>query len=159
MTRKRAPSTEQEQPNLDAGNHAATQRPESEKVGPGHPPKEYQFRPGQSGNPDGPPRHRTHLWLWICQYMRMTAEERAKVDRAKLTAAQETAFKIVEQAIEGKGAGSERLMRYCVDREEGKAVEHLVLDNGADLSDTECEQLRSLILKNQAGKPDGRDPQ
>jgi hypothetical protein len=26
------------------------------KVGPGHPPKEYQFKPGQSGNPNGAER-------------------------------------------------------------------------------------------------------
>src|SRR6201982_673520 len=26
------------------------------KVGPGRPPKEYQFKPGQSGNPKGPKR-------------------------------------------------------------------------------------------------------
>ena len=25
------------------------------KVGPGHPPKEFQFKPGQSGNPNGRP--------------------------------------------------------------------------------------------------------
>lgn len=25
------------------------------KVGPGHPPKEFQFKPGQSGNPCGRP--------------------------------------------------------------------------------------------------------
>src|SRR5689334_9087794 len=26
---------------------------EEYRVGPGHPPREYQFKPGQSGNPDG----------------------------------------------------------------------------------------------------------
>jgi Family of unknown function (DUF5681) len=26
------------------------------KVGPGHPPKEHQFKPGQSGNPKGAKR-------------------------------------------------------------------------------------------------------
>jgi hypothetical protein len=34
-----------------------TETPEPEyKVGPGRPPKEYQFKPGQSGNPKGPKR-------------------------------------------------------------------------------------------------------
>jgi uncharacterized protein DUF5681 len=33
---------------------APTETPEPEyKVGPGHPPKEYRFKPGQSGNPKG----------------------------------------------------------------------------------------------------------
>src|ERR1700746_1472662 len=36
---------------------APTKTPEPEyKVGPGRPPKEYQFKPGQSGNPKGPKR-------------------------------------------------------------------------------------------------------
>lgn len=163
MTRKRTPPARRRTAHKaadagpDAGNLPAEQREEGDKVGPGHPPKEHQFQPGQSGNPDGPPKHRTNLWVYFTKYMAMTAGERAKVDRAKLTAAQETALKIVERAVNGKGCGFERLARYIVDREEGKAAEHLILDNGADLSDTECEELRSLILKNQAGKPDGCD--
>jgi hypothetical protein len=39
-------------------------------------------------------------------------------------------------------------MRYAVDREEGKAVEHLIVDDGNELSDDECEQLRKLIRQN-----------
>jgi hypothetical protein len=36
---------------------APTETPEPEyKVGPGHPPKEYQFKPGQSGYPQGAKR-------------------------------------------------------------------------------------------------------
>jgi len=42
------------------------------EVGPGRPPKEHQFKPGQSGNPEGPPKHRTHLWSYFCRYMAMT---------------------------------------------------------------------------------------
>ncbi len=125
------------------------------RVGPGCPPREYQFKPGESGNPSGQPKHRTNLWTYFTQYMDMTADERAKVDRTKLTAAQETALKMVEKAVKGKGCGFERLARYIVDREEGKAAEHLILDNGTDLSDDECEQLRTLIQGKQAG--DGRD--
>jgi hypothetical protein len=30
--------------------------PEEYRIGPGHPPKEYQFKPGQSGNPKGAKR-------------------------------------------------------------------------------------------------------
>jgi len=41
----------------DAAAAAATAASEQEyKVGPGHPPKEYQFKPGQSGNPKGAKR-------------------------------------------------------------------------------------------------------
>ncbi len=153
MTRKtKSPDTAP-----DSEAVAASQGPDEYKVGPGHPPKEHQFKPGQSGNPKGPPKSRTYLWKYLCDYMAMTDEERAKIDLSKLTAVQQTAFTIVESAAKGEGCKAERLMRYIVDREEGKAAEHLILDNGADLSDEECDEVRKLILQNQAGEPDGRD--
>lgn len=118
------------------------------KVGPGCPPKEYQFKPGESGNPNGQPKHRTNLWTYFTQYMAMTADERAKVDRTALTAAQETALKMVEKAVKGKGCGFERLARYIVNREEGKTAERIILGTGTDLSDVECQELRALLRGN-----------
>ena len=146
MARKRQQGNESTNAEEAAQNpdiHAVDQRDgDGYKVGPGCPPKEYQFKPGESGNPNGQPKHRTNLWVYFTQYMAMTADERAKVDRTKLTAAQETALKMVEQAVKGKGCGFERLARYIVNREEGKAAEHLILDNSTNLSHEECEQLR-----------------
>ena len=42
----------------DRRNDAFPSSPSEEeyKVGPGRPPKEYQFKPGQSGNPKGAKR-------------------------------------------------------------------------------------------------------
>src|SRR5262245_2460478 len=37
-------------------NPSATESGEEYKVGPGRPPREYQFKPGQSGNPKGAKR-------------------------------------------------------------------------------------------------------
>jgi hypothetical protein len=70
--------------------------------------------------------------------------------RGKLTQAQQTALKLVENAKEGKGSGSEHLTRHVFDREEGKAVEHLVIENKNTLTDEECEEIRGLLLKNHA---------
>lgn len=94
------------------------------KVGYGKPPEGRPFKPGQSGNPNGPPKHRTNLWLWITKYMDMTDAEIAKLDRTKLTQAQKTALNIVEKAANGKYSGSQKLARYIADREEGKAHEY-----------------------------------
>lgn len=118
------------------------------EVGYGKPPKQHQWKSGQSGNPKGPPKHRTQLWTYFCQYMGMTDAERAKLDKSKLTASQETALKMVENAVKGKGCGSERMARYVVDREEGKAAEHLILDRLDILSDEECEEIRQVLQKN-----------
>ncbi len=150
MARKRTPSdSHAHQPHEapDSENLAVPQGPDEYKVGPGHPPKEHQFQPGQSGNPDGSPKHRTNLWVYFTKYMGMTADQRAAIDRSKLTAAQETALRMVEEAVKGHGCGFERLARYIVDREEGKAAEHLIISEEDALTDEECEQLRKVILE------------
>ena len=117
------------------------------EVGYCQPPEDSQFKPGQSGNPAGPPKRRTQLWVYINQFMEMTDPDLAKVDRETLTQAQKVALKLVENATQGKGCDSKRLARYCVDRDEGKASEHLVIDKDNDLSDEECEEIRAVLRK------------
>jgi len=121
------------------------------KAGYKQPPKDHQFKPGESGNPKGPPVRRTQLWVYFCTYMTMTDTELKKLGRSKLTQAQQVALKLVENAKDGKYSGSERLARHVFDREEGKAVEHLVIENENTLSDEECEQIREALLKNANG--------
>ncbi|MFC1633567.1 hypothetical protein ACFL5Z_01885 [Planctomycetota bacterium] len=118
------------------------------KVGNKKPPKEHQFKPGESGNPNGPPVRRTQLWVWFCKYMTLNDTELGKLDIKTLTQAQQTALKLVKNIKAGKYSGSERLARHVFDREEGKAVEHLVIENENTLTDEECEQIREELLKN-----------
>ncbi len=125
---------------------AAAQR--KSKVGYKKPPEEHQFKPGESGNPKGASVRRTNLWVWFCKYMALNDAEIAKLDRSKLTQAQQTALRLVENAKAGKYSGSERLARHVFDREEGRAVEHLVIENDNTLTDEECEQIRQELLKN-----------
>ena len=126
------------------GNSAESSKTE---VGYCQPPEDSQFKPGQSGNPAGPPKRRTQLWVYINQFMAMTDAELAKVERPALTQAQKFALKLVKRAAQGKGCDSERLARYCVDRDEGKASEHLVIDKDNDLSDEECEEIRAVLRR------------
>jgi hypothetical protein len=118
------------------------------QVGNKKPPKEHQFKQGQSGNPKGPPIHRINLWPLFCKFMALTDAELKKLDRSKLTQAQQTALKLVDNAKNGKYSGSERLARHVFDREEGKATEHLVIENENNLTDEECEEIRETILGN-----------
>ncbi|MFC1637314.1 hypothetical protein ACFL5Z_21040 [Planctomycetota bacterium] len=118
------------------------------KVGYKKPPDEHQYKPGESGNPKGPPVRRTQLWVWFCKYMTLTNTELAKLDLKALTQAQQTALKLVKNMKAGKYFGSERLARHVFDREEGRAVEHLVIENENTLTDEECEQIREELLKN-----------
>ena len=113
----------------------------------GEPPKEHQFKKGQSGNPAGPPVRRTQLWVWFCKFMAQTDAEIGNLDRKKLTQAQQTALRLVKNAKGGKYSGSERLARHVFDREEGRATEYLVIENENTLSDEECEEIRKVLLK------------
>ncbi|MBC8216866.1 MAG: hypothetical protein H8E73_00220, partial [Planctomycetes bacterium] len=110
-----------------AGKEIPVQQGKS-KVGYKKPPEETQFKSGQRGNPKGAPVHRINLWPTFCKFLALTDAELAKLDRDKLTQAQQTALMLVENAKAGKYSGSERLARYMIDREEGKAIEHLVLE-------------------------------
>ena len=117
-------------------------------IGYKKPPEETQFKPGQSGNPKGAPVRRINLWPTFCRFMALTDAELEKLDRDKLTQAQQTALMLVENAKAGKYSGSERLARHVFDREEGRAVEHLVIENENTLTDEECEDIREVLLKN-----------
>jgi hypothetical protein len=117
-------------------------------VGYCNPPKDTQFKSGTSGNPQGPPKRRTQLWVYINQFMEMTDAQLKSERDKKLTAAQQIALKLVESAKAGESCGSERLARYCIDRDQGKATEHLILDNDNDLTDAECDQIRKTLLQN-----------
>ena len=118
------------------------------KVGYKKPPEEHKFQPGQSGNPNGSPVRRTNLWVWLCKYKALDDRKLAKLNRTKLTQAQQAALRLVENMKDGKYSGSERLARYMIDREEGKAVEHLIVENENTLTDEECEDIREVLLKN-----------
>ena len=90
------------------------------EVGNKKPPKEHQFKPGQSGNPAGPPIRRTQLWVYFSQYMAMTDAEIEKLDSAKLTQSEQMALSLVEKEAK---AGSRALALAIFDREEGRALQ------------------------------------
>jgi hypothetical protein len=131
------------------GESEKTSLKKKDKVGNKNPPKEHQFPPGVSGNPKGPPKRRTQLWVWFCKYMNMTDAQIEKLEKAELTQAQQGALKLVENAKNGKGSGSEALARHVFDREEGRATEYVVLGENEGLSDEECEEIRQVLRQRQ----------
>ena len=121
------------------------------QVGNKNPPKEYQWESGQSGNPKGAPKNRVNLWVWFCKYADMTDKQLSKLDKSKLTQAQQSALKLVQDMKEGKYSGSGKLARYVIDRDQGKPVERVIFEDENVLTDEECENIRKL-LKNNANK-------
>ena len=120
------------------------------EVGYGKPPVDRQWRPGESGNPKGCPTHRANLWPYFCRFLSMTPGQVLRIDRSKLTLAERTALRLAVAAAKGKRCPSDRFAKYSIDRDLGKAAEHLILDDSANLSDEECTELRKLLLGNHA---------
>jgi len=116
------------------------------QVGYKKPPKEHQFKPGQSGNPSGPPKRRTQLWVYFTEYMAMTDTELAGLNRCELSQAQQTALRLVENAKAGKHSGSERLAYHIFDREEGKAKQKVKIEGEVPgRREISAEELREMM--------------
>lgn len=117
-------------------------------VGYKNPPKEHQFPPGQSGNPNGSPPATTQLWRYFCKYMNLTDNQLEKLKAKKLKQNQQAAIVLVENFKAGKFSGSGKLARYIIDREEGRALETVKITGVEPLSVDECEQIREILRKN-----------
>ncbi|MHC4623702.1 MAG: hypothetical protein ACYS4W_07345 [Planctomycetota bacterium] len=119
------------------------------QVGYGNPPKEYQFKPGESGNLKGPPKGRVQLWTYICRFMAMTDEQLNRAEKKKMTIAEQWALRIIKNTRKLGFATLDRFARYVIDRDEGKPTEHVLVGDENTLTDAECEEIRGL-LKNHA---------
>jgi len=131
------------------------------EVGNKRPPKEHQFKPGESGNPQGPPKRRVQLWTYICRYFALSELALEKLDARKLTCAQRWALRIVKSTQKQGFATMDRFARYVIDRDEGRPTEHLLMDEGNTLTDAQCEEIRALLREQKAEKPEqkaGNEP-
>jgi hypothetical protein len=116
------------------------------RVGYKQPPHEYDFKSGQSGNPKGPPKHRTQLWTYLCMYLDMTnAELNIEKRKKNLSVAQKGAIQLAEDFAAGKDTASVRLAKYAIDRDEGRAAETINLNAGPQMSDEKAEEIRQTL--------------
>jgi len=118
------------------------------EVGYGRPPRQYQFRPGQSGNPSGCTHHKTHLWTYICEYFAMT---RAELQRARwrknLTMARIIALNMVDYLHQSPKltTNAAKLLRDMIERDEGKPAVRIYVDREDALSPDECDEIREAL--------------
>ena len=69
------------------------------QVGPGHPPKEYQFKPGQSGNPEG--TRKESLIADILRLLERALKKKIKPRRGEFTKAAAGIDKLANQFAKG----------------------------------------------------------
>ncbi len=100
------------------------------KVGPGCPPREHQFQPGQSGNPAGSPKPKTNLQKHVARYFAMTDQEIDELDLEKLTQSEKTALNTVKEMASGKFIGLGQMIHKFIDRDEGKVADRHIVDTG-----------------------------
>lgn len=129
------------------GKREPVKQAKAKKAKPGRPdpPKEYQFKPGQSGNPKGPPKGRTQVWRWVCKYMDMPAAELNKLKVRSLTLSQQAALKIARNMAKGNMQPGTQMAKYVIDRSEGKIPETLNVTRTDELSHEDCESVRAML--------------
>jgi len=132
------------QNNDSSANSAANTQGGAEpeyKVGPGRPPKEYQFKPGQSGNPNGAKRKQPSIKLDL----------KLMLDRAlKKSVTLKQAEK--ERTVTMAEAGIEHLVAQYAkgDRHARRDVMELAAKFGVDLLEGQEQAIQEAHTPNQA---------
>lgn len=139
--------------------HAEKQGNNRERVGKSKPPKDKQWRPGQSGNLNGRPKKEVCLTSLLKQELeRVVADSEilASIDPklGEITWAQMIAMALIRKAAKG----SERAAEIVFERTEGKVAQPFTGPEDKStpfdyslLSDHELELLRKLLVKATSG--------
>jgi Family of unknown function (DUF5681) len=86
---------------------------EEYRVGPGHPPKEFQFKPGQSGNPKGAKR-KPSLALDLKAMLERALNEKVKLRRGEEEAIITKAAAGIEKLVNGFAEGDRHARRDLI---------------------------------------------
>lgn len=144
-TRRKAPARRTPRSSEKIANPQGTEG--TYEVGYKKPPVEHQFKPGQSGNPAGPPKARSNLWRHLCTVMAMSPKEVAKFARRKdLTLAQLIAVKNVQQIRKGicrKDVAA--IVKIMIEHDEGKPAVDVHMTTEPPLTPEECDEIRRAM--------------
>lgn len=84
----------------------------SYKVGPGHPPKEFQFKPGQSGNPNGRPAGLKSMRAIIREEMNRLITVKEGKEFSEITVKQAIAKQWVRETLKGNVKVAKLLIQF-----------------------------------------------
>jgi hypothetical protein len=139
-----------------------THRPDEDyRVGPGRPPREYQFKPGQSGNPKGA-RRKTSLAPDLKKLLERALNKKVKIGHGEselmVTKAAAGIVKLVDQFAKGDRHARRDLIALAeklgvdLTAGQGKAIENAL----AEVLTAGDEALLANYLQRHGGKPDLR---
>ena len=129
------------------------------KVGRGKPPKDTQFKPGQSGNPNGRPKGSQNLGQAIKKAFKKKVEVTQGGKKKRVTLKDAFAMRLVQSAIHGKVGDQIRVLQ-AIDKYAPSLLEvepegpeeiniHVIdpdgLDREMNLSDWERGLIRKMI--------------
>jgi hypothetical protein len=111
------------------------------KVGPGRPPKEYQFKPGQSGNPKGAKRKKPTIDLDLKAALKGALKRTAKLKQGENEREVTMAVAGIEQLVAQYAKG---------DRHARRDVMELAAKFGVDLLGEQQQAIQEALTPNQA---------
>lgn len=98
----------------------------------GKPPREHQFKPGQSGNPGGRPRgsknFRTLIQLQLDDTITATVKGRAR----KVTKREAIAMRLIDKALKGDQKAIETIMKFSEEEAETSSLPPMDTDPERD---------------------------
>ncbi len=110
-----------------------------EDVGPGRPPAEHTFKPGQSGNPNGRPPGAVSIVAIIRRMLDEECEDKATGTRRKV--AEVIADRLIGKAIDKNDL---RALQDIIDRVDGKATQRTEV-SGPDGQPIEINSARAEL--------------
>jgi hypothetical protein len=126
-------------PKRAAMTPTATHSPDGEyRVGPGHPPREYQFKPGQSGNPKGAKRKASSITPDLRALLQRALNDKVKMRRGEreliITKAAAGIDELVNQFVKGDPRARRDLIALAdklgvdLTAGQGKAIENAIAE-------------------------------
>jgi formate dehydrogenase maturation protein FdhE len=133
---------------------------EEYRVGPGRPPKEFQFKPGQSGNPKGAKRKAPSIATDLKELFQHALSKTVKLRQGEkeqiVTKAAAGIEQLVNQFAKGDRHARRDLMvladKLGVDLAAGQDKALEATPDLTKLSDEELQQWRKLLIKAMTGE-------
>jgi hypothetical protein len=129
-----------------AAKEKAPKKQAAEPVGYGRPPRQHQFKPGQSGNPRGRPRGRKNEATILDELLHRQIEVREKNRVRRITVLEGMLLKFAEDALKGNPkAAAFLLTRYGLPGETHEADAAELTNDEQEILDAYARRLEAKL--------------